>query len=462
MESAKKTVCEATSWASLVVLTLSLALSTAAFGRGAKRHPTPPVPDMTMDQWFSQQELSGHRLTPLYDGPDLKAARVDILAAAQRSVYISGYAVNTPGDHTWEPGSLFPLLCQKAQEGKDVRILADHRGSYDLPKVEKRLRDCGVKIIYYAPMSWGLAKLPFILHEKLMIIDGETVILGGSGYGEHYNEAGRDSGKWYDMDMKVEGPAACRFQRKFADSWARSVKLDKDSRQTPGSGPMAASEAEYRYSLRGVQGCEERSAPGGGSHVVPLHNNPLWSGSRPLLDAYLRAIHSTHDGGRIRLLAPYFTPTPPFTAALVDAIKNHHIQVDILTNSPTSQDEHDFVVIGTYYMAQKILRAGGHIWMWDTKATMHRKGGIFDDRWAVFGSDNLDNRGQEWSSESIVVTDDAEVIRSLNAEMDADHLPQPGNGKPHMHELTKKEILDHFNSTSDLEKLGAAWARWMM
>ena len=48
--------------------------------------------------------------------------------------------------------------------------------------------------------------------------------------------------------------------------------------------------------------------------------------------------------------------------------------------------------------------------MWSLKNVLHRKWGIFDDKWVYYGSDNQDNRGQDYSSEAFVYTDDAATV----------------------------------------------------
>ncbi|MCC7440413.1 MAG: phosphatidylserine/phosphatidylglycerophosphate/cardiolipin synthase family protein [Bdellovibrionales bacterium] len=434
------------------VLVLGLALSGAGSAEaGGQRRPQPPSPILpAMSDWFHDQSLGGHRLTPLPDGPTLMQARKDLLRSARRTLFVSAYQFNSNG--AFDDDDFFVEVCRRASEGLEVRVLADNMGTKSMIGQADRLRNCGIKILFFAPtVAWGVTAAPFVLHEKLMIADGRAVILGGSGFGENYDVSGRTSGIWYDMDMLVEGPSACEFQRGFADSWARS--RDKDIRARFGGYGRISRQRHLRlYGPDEFEPCQPVSAPGGVSRVVSLHNNPLFSDRRPLLDAYERAIRAVEPGERIRLYAPYFVPTPRFTRALVDAVKRG-VQVDILTNSTRSTDETSIVILGTYYTAQKIVGAGGRIWMWDQDGTMHRKGGIFG-KYVVYGSDNLDHRGQEWSSESVIFTDDPEVRGRLEAEMDADG--------PYMEQLTRRDILDHFNREHVWNQLSAAFLRWYM
>ena len=57
--------------------------------------------------------------------------------------------------------------------------------------------------------------------------------------------------------------------------------------------------------------------------------------------------------------------------------------------------------------------------MWSGTSTMHKKAGIYDQL-AFIGTDNQDIRGQKYSSEDVVFTDDPKIVSELERQFDAD------------------------------------------
>ena len=147
-----------------------------------------------------------------------------------------------------------------------------------------------------------------------------------------------------------------------------------------------------------------------------------------LLDSYLAAIREARHS--IRLYAPYFVPEPRFAAALVDA-RRRGVRVVILTNSAESLDESSLIfsamllsVTDSLGGRPPLVNAGVRMQIWSRRSTLHRKGGLIDaghpGEKAFVGSDNLDTRGQHFSSESVVWTDDTRVVRQLARDFDRD------------------------------------------
>jgi cardiolipin synthase len=390
--------------------------------------------------WFERRATGGHRLEVLATGAELKAARLRLIAGARRSIFVSAYAFRQDE----EALQILDLLCAKARRKVDVRLLLDFHGSRRFRGREEKARACGIRVLYYNPRSWGWHRLPYVIHEKLAIADGRRVLLGGNGWARHYHRAARDGASWHDLELSVEGPAACRFHRIFAESWRVYARRDEKARFGGwlGGSILTAEESEALYGLESLRGCEPREA--GGARVLPLYSNPMISSERPLRQAYAAAIGAT--SGPIRLYSPYFIPEDALTARLLEA-RARGVDVTILTNSPKSSDE-GRALLGTYLTALRLIDAGVKIRLWGRPSTMHRKGGAFGLDWAFFGSDNLDRRGQDYSSESIVFTDDAETVGRMVAEFELDL-----EGSVPLDRAFIRRALD---ATPELRKLAAA------
>jgi len=381
--------------------------------------------------------MGGHSLRLLPNGSAVNDARTALIQNAQRSIFIAAYAFM--GDEAGK--AIINQLCEKASQGVDVRLLLDSYGSKDLRKrrLEKSIRACGIRLIFFNPPRWALFDVAYVLHEKLFLVDGESVLIGGSGYNNRYRKADRTSTVWHDMDLSIVGPVACWYHKQFVDSWRKSADrtiesyralqgmpgqeplVDELGNPVPPPEPFTAKEKARLFGLEYITDCDPVVA--GSSNIIPLYANPFFSKARPLLDAHVAAIANSHT--EIRLYAPYFIPHSRFAEALLDA-RQRGVKITILTNSPDSNDENATVMIGMFNAVRKLIRAGVDIRLWEPKSTMHRKGGIYDGKWAYFGSDNLDRRGQEYSSEALAFTDDPELLAQLSGEIDEDvRLSQP-------------------------------------
>lgn len=410
--------------------------------------------------WFSRPPthdgasgmIPGHRVTLIRNGERMNDHRFRLVARAQRSLYITAFAWKN--DHLGL--ALARRICRRIKETDgtlEVKILLEHFGSKELltgtrkllfpggllspaqlPRGAKLLRSCGAKVLFYRPRRRDLSLALHVRHEKLFIADARAALTGGSNIGDSYHTASPHSGIWYDLDASVEGPVACWYHNQFQRSWRGAVSeesgLELDSQAAPRA--KAGGEARRLAKARGLhrmRACDQSSAPHvGPTRVYAAYGRPAETDDRPLLGTYLAAIAEARH--TIRLYAPYFVPHPSFAAALVDARKRG-VRVTVLTNSPESLDENTTIfsamvlsVIAPLGGRQALVRAGVRIRLWSKRATLHRKGGIFDaghpGEKVYLGSDNLDVRGQEMSSESILWTDDARIVRQLARDYDRD------------------------------------------
>jgi cardiolipin synthase len=369
--------------------------------------------------WMDEGALPGHKLTLLPTGKESYAHRYEIIEHAQYSIYVSTFSFKTDK----QGGEIALRLCERARNGVEVRILVDSRSSKDLESYRKYFEECGnsgdkkrpgkpISLKLYGDAKrWGLDKIAYRLHEKLMIVDGQTVILGGAGISNQYTDYGRHNVKWHDLDLRIDGPAACRFHREYKRNWLDVVKFERPLR-------FIEKWEKKHWSEIGPKefyNCEE--VVQGDSRVLPIYSNPIFrDGAHPILDHYLKALQATDT--EVRLYSPYLIPRPDFIEALL-AAKRRGVKIKILTNSPGSNDE-GWASMGMYGTVIPLIKEGVEIFLWPKTSTMHRKAGLYDHRWTYIGSDNLDYRGQKQQSETIAFTDDAALVAQMENEMDLD------------------------------------------
>jgi cardiolipin synthase len=359
---------------------------------------------------FEQRAVGGHSIRVLPDGKTLTEARQQAIESARESIYLSAYSFQDDAAAL----DIAERLCAKARDHLDVRVFLDHRGSNDFGKIADHLRDCGARVFNYDALDWGIGFFRETLHEKLLIVDGLRVITGGSGYSDKYATASHDSPTWHDLDALIEGPAACWYHFRFQNEWRKSSLIDIQPDRKIYQDEYGQKILERKYGLGSFRPCKYVNA--GTAHVYPIQSNPLLDGGHWLLDTHIKGIHASQ--GTIRLYSPYFTPHKDLIAALLDARKRG-VKVTILTNAPWSNDEQTSFV-GTLRIAGPLLDAGVEIRMWKKQSTLHRKGGVYDGKWAWVGSDNLDRAAHVYNSEDIALTDDVDTVRELNAQFDED------------------------------------------
>lgn len=336
-----------------------------------------------------------------------------MIESAKHSIYLTSYTLY------WDNVgiSILAKLCEKAQQNVDVRVLVDSwGGKKSLWEHREEIRDCGVRLLFFNPANWDLADIMYALHDKTLMVDGRSLFIGGSNYGNHYYYSGKNSKTWHDIDARVDGPAACFFHSQFLETWTRSArKTEYSRRDAMGMGGLSKANQDFLYGLDELLPCSPVKA--GNAKVLPIYSNPLFYKARPLRDAYLKMINSAKS--EIKIYSPYFIPDKQVSKALL-AARRRGIVVKVLTNSRRSIDERASVLAAILKVNLDLVRNGVQLHMWKEPAMMHRKGFVIDNKYAIFGSENFDRRGMNYSSESMAVTDDPVLVAQFAAELDRD------------------------------------------
>jgi hypothetical protein len=116
---------------------------------------------------------------PLPGGCDPIRAIEDVVRTARRSILIQAYEIT--------PGPLVTALVEAHRRGVDVRAIVDYKQLSD-----RRNRDdaFAVEHLGAAGIPVLVDRPPGLMHDKVMIIDGETVVTGSFNYtysAEHKN-----------------------------------------------------------------------------------------------------------------------------------------------------------------------------------------------------------------------------------------------------------------------------------
>jgi cardiolipin synthase len=303
-----------------------------------------------------------NRLELSFDGQDTYRRLVEMIENAKSSIYISTFIF-----HRDVVGKdILRRLIDKARQGVDVRVLLDGVGSVWTGRVFfKPLVKAGGKYAFFIPLlHWPFrGRTNLRNHRKIVIIDRQTVMAGGTNIANEYIGPNPDPKRWQDMSFVIEGPAVRFYLEIFRSDWLFAAGQEKDPVEIENK-PL-----DTVPNPAVVQ-------------VVP--SGPDVPGDA-LYDAILTALFAAHK--RIWIVSPYFVPDEPLTKALSLAVRRG-VDVRIIVPAKSNHPLAD-VVRGVYL--REIHAVGAKI-LYFKPGMIHAKALLVDDNIAMIGSANMDFR----------------------------------------------------------------------
>jgi len=166
-------------------------------------------------------EIAGNRLELIETGQERFRLLLKLIAEAHSSIRMLMYMFNPDRDGD----AVRDALTAAAARGVKVTLLIDGFGSAAPPKFFDDLGDAGGEHCVFNP-SYGRRYL-LRNHQKLIIIDEQTVLIGGANIDATYLDD-RASGHWRDLWLRLDGPEAALPVRYF-DSLFRWSKRPKST-----------------------------------------------------------------------------------------------------------------------------------------------------------------------------------------------------------------------------------------
>ena len=153
---------------------------------------------------------------------------LDDIRAAKDHVHLLFYAIK-PGATA---DAFVDALADRAAAGLEVKIAVDAIGSgvdFVSRGLYRRLRDAGAEIVANDGIAVvrggriGARSIRFHAedalhfdHRKMMVIDGRTAYVGGTGIEDHFAD-----GRFTDVMCRVTGPVVAQIQLAFLTSWVK-------------------------------------------------------------------------------------------------------------------------------------------------------------------------------------------------------------------------------------------------
>ena len=163
-----------------------------------------------------QAEIAGNRLQLIETGQQRFDMLLELIGNAQSSIEMLMYMFNPDRDGD----AVRNALSDAARRGVKVRLLIDGFGSAATPDFFTGLKHAGGDYCVFNP-SWGRRYL-LRNHQKLIVIDDQTVLVGGANIDATYLDD-RSSQHWRDLWLRLDGPEAA-LPAKYFDSLFRWSK----------------------------------------------------------------------------------------------------------------------------------------------------------------------------------------------------------------------------------------------
>ncbi len=314
-----------------------------------------------------------------------QALEADILAARQH-IHLLYYIWqnDATGQHFRE------LVCRRAREGVECRVLLDAVGCWSLRKsFLAPFHQAGVRVAFFLPLyplrrRWSLHLRN---HRKIAVMDGQISFLGSQNIGDEYRGRLKKLSPWYDSHLRIDGPATLFLQQVFAEDWSFATREGLD--------PERYFPEPKRSGESAVQ-------------ILPTGPEQDVSVLAQLIFAAVSAARVS-----IRIETPYFVPDPALVMALQYAcVRGVRVQIVL----PTRSDAPLVLWCGRSFYGQ-LLESGVEIYEFDA-GVLHSKTISVDERWCMLGSANMDVRSFRLNFEASALVYDAALAAELSRSID--------------------------------------------
>lgn len=362
---------------------------------------TPPVQELTRLAGRPDASLpalapiSGNKVKLLVDEGEVLPDMLAAVRGAKQSVEFAMFSLSDTGAGR----EMADALVERSRAGVDVRVTLDQVGSMALPvgktaTMIERLEQAGVDVaINQRVTARGLNAVD---HRKLLVVDGTTAYTGGMNFSGKF-------GKWHDVMVRVDGPAARQFSAHFLDRWV-------DMAGQPVQGALALTAPGEAPSMPGVRGSGSAAAQAqAGVALLVNHPGRELHASEHLLENLQRA------NERAWIMTP--TLSDP---AVVDALKAaaaRGVDTRVAVSGPEGWiGTRALGLIGSTFYRELV---GAGVKVFEQPGMSHAKVSLVDDI-ASAGSLNMTRRAMLWDHELMLASDDRSFVGQVEQLFETD------------------------------------------
>ncbi len=316
-----------------------------------------------------------NRVDILLNGDKIFPAKLAAIRGARKTINYAEYVF----EDGQPAADIAHALAERCRAGVKVNVLLDAVGALAMPGEYRQLMvDAGCRVESYRPLGpLTIDRANYRNHRRILVVDGQLGVTGGSGTSGKWSGNGRMQGQWRDTDVRVEGPVVQQLQGAFAENWLEATGI-----------------------ALGGEDYFPRPLPRGSVDAQAVRSSPA-SGSAAMYTMFLLAMASARRS--IYITSPYFVPDKKMIETLVQAARRG-VRVVLLV--PDAID-HNLVRQASRSELGRLLEAGIEIHEYQT-GLLHAKAMVIDGIWATVGSTNLDRRSFALNQElNLVVYNDA-------------------------------------------------------
>ena len=289
-------------------------------------------------------------------------------------------------------------LAERARAGVQVKMTLDYIGSFSTKlSYLRELTEAGGIVRWYHPLKLDLLlRANNRTHRELLVVDGTIGFVGGRCIADWWWKDSVSGPRWRDTMLRVEGPVVSALQSVFAQNWLRVA------------GEILTGEEFFPFPDDSVpaEGCPPQS--------LVIGSTPS-AGSTQARTLFQTLIASAQKC--VYVSTPYFLPDRSAVKALVEAVRQRHVEVKILTPGDKSDQRLARALSRALY--GRLLPYGVRIFEYQP-SMIHVKALMVDDCWAVVGSTNFDYRSFDLNDEVNLAMSDEDATRKLTADFHHD------------------------------------------
>lgn len=345
-------------------------------------------PDLQVLASLARQPFTnGNHCSLLQDGKATFEALFEAMENATDYILLEFYIIRS--DKVGQ--RIKSILERKLAEGVRVYFTYDDIGSAWLPRSYiKALTRAGAEVFAFGDGNVRRRRfqINFRNHRKLLICDGKVGFVGGINLGDEYLGTESNHLAWRDTHCRIEGPAVMGLQLAFAEDWKWASNSLPQLNWTPSHNPDGQHE------------------------VLVLPSSPADRFETCTL-FFLNCINSARE--RIWISSPYFVPDLQIVNALqLAALRGVDVRI-IIPENP----DHLLVRLAAYSYLVQASQAGIGIYRYQP-GFMHQKVVLVDDRYAMVGTANLDNRSMRLNFEIGALVTSASFVEKVQAMLQTD------------------------------------------
>ncbi len=288
---------------------------------------------------------------------------------AKQFVHIQSYIIKD--DELWQ--GLEELLCRKAKEGVEVRVLYDSMGCRKMSKRDwERIKAKGIEVGEFFPAFFRRLhlRINYRNHRKIIVVDGRTSYVGGFNIGKEYLGLDKKFGYWRDTHLKIEGSSSISLHIRFIQDWNYATKQN------------------LFMNSKVIQEFQ----PGTGKEGVQIISSGPDTQNEIIRDNYQKLIGKAKD--HVYIQTPYLVPDE----VILNEIKmTAYSGIDVKIMIPCKPD-HPLVYWASYSYVGELIAAGVKCYTYDN-GFLHAKGVMSDGMVCSYGTANMDIRSYKLNFE---------------------------------------------------------------